>query len=122
MPEKRPLTLPSEREARFPPRLAVQLHPSQLPRKKLFCAGLRKVFGLFLAGFQRNLEVKWRKKTQKAEKQQIRFLKVEKVGFWAKSKNFGHFGRAGPISPTFESGLDLAGRFRVLLEAENVFG
>ena len=26
-----------------------------------------------------------------------------------------------PISPTFESGLDLAARFRLLLEAENVF-
>ena len=76
---------------------------------------------MFLAGFRRELEVKRRKKTQKAEKQQIRFLKVEKVGFWAKSRNFDRFGRADPISPTFESGLDLAGRFRVLLEAENVF-
>ena len=72
---------------------------------------------MFLAGFQRELEVKRRKKTQKAGNS-----KSETVGFWAKSKNFGHFGRAGPISPTFESGLDLAGRFRVtLLEAENVF-
>ena len=45
----------------------------------------------------------------------------EKVGFWAKSRNFDRFGRADPISPTFESGLDLAECFRVLLEAENVF-
>ena len=73
--------------------------------------GRRKDFSLFLADFERELDVKRRKKTQKAEKQQIRFLKVEKVGFWAKSKKIGHFGRAGPISPTFESGLDLAGRF-----------
>ena len=80
-----------------------------------------EVFFLFLAGFERKLDGKRRKKTQKAEKQQIRFLKVEKVGFWAKSRNFDRFGCAGPFSPTFESDLDLAGRFCVLLEPEMFF-
>ena len=104
------------------PGLVEKCLPRPCTARHLFWVGRRKDFSLFLAGFQRKLEVKWRKKAQKAEKQQIRFLKVEKVGFWAKSRNFDRFGRAGPFLPTFESDLDLAGRFRVLLKGENVFG